>query len=55
MFWYALKQQDNIAKKDDFNSFIPATIKIFISANLWGVIRRLIAKHAPSILSTVLA
>ena len=43
-FKYILKQLDNIAQKDDFNLFIPATTAIFSGANPALVGRRWTAK-----------
>ena len=34
LFWYILKQYDEIAQKDDFNSFIPATNYIIFGHEL---------------------
>ena len=34
LFWYILKQYDEIAQKDDFNSLIPATNYIIFGHKL---------------------
>ena len=43
-----LKNWDYIAQKDDFNSFIPATIKILPGANPTRVTHRWLPKDIPS-------
>ena len=37
---FGMYSRDNTAQKDDFNSFIPATITIFLGANPTRVVRR---------------
>lgn len=39
VFLYKLRQKDNIAQKDDINSFFPARITIFSGANPVHVVR----------------
>ena len=50
-FWWKLKQWDNITQKDDFDSFNPATVKIFSGANPVWVAWRWIAKDIWSLSS----
>ena len=60
LFWYILKQYDEIAQKDDFNSLIPATNYITFGHKLLrGEDQRMFGvqvpiQNEPSILTTFL-
>ena len=47
---YILKQWDNVTQKDDFNSFIPATITQFSGAKSVRVSKRWIAKDIQNLI-----